>query len=747
MLKRAIVVLFCLLLAMPAWAARDFMLADIQVEGTKRVKVSDVLSSMSLRVGQTISMEDVDAAIQAIYRLGRFSDIAVESEDVTGGKLLSFILVERPLVRYVRFEGNEELDAGKLREVIKVRVPDIYDPYQVAQSIDAIKAAYVKEGYYAAQVSADSQINDDNESTVIFKVEEGPLVRIKSIRFEGNTRFDNSALRKAMETREKWLFSWLTGRGSYDELLLEQDLERIADLYYNVGHVRVKVRKPVISLVNDNKDMLLLIKIEEGSEYRIGNLDAQGDLIDGKDVLLDLAGLEPGAVFARDRLRQGVGRISDLYADQGYAYVNVAPLTRVNDEDQIIDVMFDIEQGPQVSVERITISGNTKTRDKVVRREMKLVEGELFSASAMKRSKARINNLGYFEAVDISTSEGSSPELIDVNVNVKERPTGTFSLGAGYSSVEGFVGQGSMTQENFLGRGWKMNLAASLGGESTTYQIGLTDPYFLDTRWVLGFELYKTDREWTDFSRKVTGGAVKGGHPVGEYSRLLVVYRYDDKEIYDVDPLASLIIREEEGQSTISSVTTSFSRNTTDDRLDPSRGGVLEASWEYAGIGGDENFSKYVLDYRHFWPLFWGTVFSLHGNVGYVQKTGDNSVPVDERFFLGGINSLRGFENREVGPRDPETGDHTGGDRAAYANAEYIFPLVPDVGIKGVVFFDVGNSWDADQEPFQDWRYSAGAGIRWRSPLGPLRLEWGYNLDPEPWEPDTKFEFMIGRFF
>ena len=747
MLKSFVTLLLFLLLATSAWAAEGFLVADIEVVGTSRVKVSDILGAISLRVGQSIFAEDVDRAIQSIYRLGRFSDISVEAEPLGEGKLLRFILVERPLVRGVRFEGNDELEESKLRETVMVKVPDIYDPYQVSRSIDAIKAAYVKEGYYAAQITADSEVNDDNESTVVFKIDEGPLVRIKEIRFEGNEVFDSGELRDAMETQEKWFLSWLTGRGNYDELLLEQDLERIADLYYNVGHVRVKVRKPVISLVNNNRNMLVLIKVEEGGQYRLGKIDAQGDLIDRKGEILNRVDLEPGDIFSREKLREGVVVVTDLYADKGYAYVNVAPLTRVNDAEQTIDIMLDIEQGPQVSIERINVSGNTKTRDKVIRREMKLIEGELYSASNLKRSKARINNLGFFETVDITTNEGSAPELIDVNVKVTERPTGTFSIGAGYSSVEGFVGQGSMTQENFLGRGWKLNLAGSVGGESTTYQIGLTDPYFLDTRWVLGFELYKTEREWTDFSRNVTGGALKGGHPVGEYSRILVVYRYDQKEIYDVDPNASLTIREEEGDSTISSITTSFTRNTTDNRLDPSTGGVLEVSWEYAGVGGDEKFSKYVADYRHFWPLFWGTVFSVHGNIGYVQDMGDEGVPVDERFFLGGINTLRGFESREVGPRDQVTGDFLGGDTAAFANLEYIFPLVPDVGIKGVAFFDIGNSWGDSQDMFDVWRYSAGGGVRWRSPLGPLRLEWGYNLDPEPWEPDTKFEFMIGRFF
>ena len=747
MIKRALVLFLCLLLAFPAWAAQVFTISDIVIQGNQRVKKDDILQAISIRPGQTVTPQDIDQAIQDIYRMGRFVDIAAGIEDWAGVDVLVFDLVERPLVRKIRFEGNDEFDDAKLQELITVRVPDIYDPAEVTRSVETIKAAYEQEGYYAAIVTADSHVNEENESLVTFRIKEGDLVRIKAIHFEGNTVFDEKELRKAMETREKWFLSWLTDRGNYNNLMISQDMERIADLYYNEGYVRVKVREPVISLVDDNKNMLLLINIDEGEQYFVEKINAQGDLIERKGEILNLVDLEPGDVFAWNKLRDGVVTITYMYAAQGYAYVNVAPLTRVDDEQKSIDIMLDIEQGPQVSVERINITGNTKTRDKVIRREMKLTEGELFSASDLKRSKARINNLGFFEAVDITTSEGSEPSLIDVDVNVKERSTGTFSVGAGFSSVEGFVGQGSITQENFLGRGWKLNLAGSLGGQSSTYHVGLTDPYFLDTRWVLGFELYRTDREWTDFSRKATGGAVKAGHPIGEYSRLLAVYRYEEKEIYDVSEFASQDIKDEEGKSTISSVTSTLSRSTVNNRLDPTQGGQSDLSWEIAGLGGTEKFSKYILDHRHFWPWKWDTVFSIHGQVGYVHAYGGKEIPLDERFFLGGINTLRGFENREVGPRNPLTGDYTGGDKEADFNFEFVFPLVKDIGLKGVTFFDIGNAWGEDEDFFEKWRYSVGAGIRWMSPMGPLRLEWGYNLDPYDWEDNSKFEFMIGRFF
>ncbi len=603
MFKRVLSLLICLSLALPAWAAQEFLLVDIIIKGNQRVQTADILNAMTIKPGKAVTPTDIDGAIEDVFKMERFADISAEISGDADASILTLKVVERPLVRNVRFEGNDKIKEEKLREVITVRVPDIYDPFEVAKSVDMVKAMYSTEGYYAAQVTADSHVNEKNETLVTFRIKEGEIVRVKDIRFEGNTVFDNGDLKDVMETKKKWFLSWMTGRGNYNEMLLQQDLERISDLYFNQGYVRVKVREPVISLVDNDKHMLLLIHIDEGPQYRLSNVDAEGDLIREKEGLLTLVDMKPGDVFSRNKLRAGVGAITDVYADQGYAYANVAPLTRTDDEKKLIDVMFDIEQGPQVSVDRIEITGNTKTRDKVIRREMKLVEGELFSATDLKRSKARINNLGFFEAVDVSTSPGSAEDKMNVNVNVQERATGTFSVGAGYSSVDGFVGQGSITQENFLGRGLRLNLAGSLGSNSTSYQLGVTDPYFMDTRWTLGFEIYQTEREWDEYTRDATGFALKAGHPVGEYSRLLAVYRLEFADVYDVDFFASDTIKDEEGTSTVSSVTTTYSYNTTDNRLDPSAGTDLSASWEFAGIGGTEHYSKYVLDVRHFWPF------------------------------------------------------------------------------------------------------------------------------------------------
>jgi len=314
--------------------------------------------------------------------------------------------------------------------------------------------------------------------------------------------------------------------------------------------------------------------------------------------------------------------------------------------------------------------------------------------------------------------------------------------------VDGLMLQGALSQENFLGRALRFDLSASLGGRSTTYRLGMLDPYFLDKNLAFGGDVYKTEREWTDFTRRTTGGDIKLGVPISENLKSFFIYRYEEKEIKDVDDDASDLIKDQEGRHTLSSITASLTRNTTDYRPDPTTGNISELSVEFAGLGGSERFVKYVADHRYFYPLpFWDMVFSTRGQVGYIQEMGGRDIPLDERFFLGGLSSMRGFESREVGPRDPETGDFYGGNKEAFVNVELIFPLIKDMKMKGVVFFDAGNAWATDEDFLDKLRYSVGAGVRWDSPMGPLRFEWGVNLDPEEFEEASVFDFSVGKMF
>jgi outer membrane protein insertion porin family len=776
MLRRAVVVLAvmtCLWISSAVAAGNGLTISDVRIDGIKRVDVASVEAVLSIKPGQVLDADGIDSDLRAIYALGHFEDVEASVEQQGDVVTLVYRVDERPLVRSIKLNGIKELKRSKVRGALTMRTPSLLHPRDLQESTAAIRQTYIDEGYYAVVVTSRVETDASNEATVYFDIIEGTKVTIDDITFEGNTVFSDRKLRGFMQTKEWWMFSWLTSGGTYNEAMLDNDRELIKDAYFNEGYIRVRVKQPLITLSEDRDEMDIHIEIDEGQQYYLGNMAVTGDLLKDEAELLGLLSFKSGDVFSREQLRKDIKRLNDFYADHGYAYVNVSPVTLINNEQRTVDVTFEIEQGVQVYIGRINIGGNTKTRDKVVRREMVLVEGDLYSASRLESSRKRINNLGFFSEVNVDTISTDKDELMDVQVDVKEQSTGTFSVGFGYSSVDGFIGQGSISQDNFLGKAWRLNLAGSFGGDSTTYQLGLLDPYFMDKNLALGFDLYRTDREWDEYSKEALGGKIKLGLPITYATRTFFIYKFEQKDIYDVDDLASYLIREQEGRSTLSSIYASLSTNTTDYRPDPSSGFMSEVSIEFAGLGGTERFVKTILDHRHFIPIKWGVVFSAHGQVGFVHKVGGEEIPIDERFYLGGINTMRGFENREIGPRVPaleyytdgdgkyvlnDDGsyatresasdyDYIGGVKEAFCNLELIFPLLKDAGLKGVVFFDIGNTWDQGEAFMSDLRYSTGMGIRWNSPLGPLRLEWGYNLDPKEYESDSKFDFSIGKFF
>lgn len=745
MLKGTLLTLCLLLLAVCA-SANSFKVSDVLVEGNNRIDLATILAAIPIKPGDQVTLEDVDQAMRSIFSLGRFADISAEMTDIQGGKVVTFVVSELPLVRTILFAGNDALGEEKLRTLVTVKAPELFNHAKLKASVRDIEKAYAEEGYHAATVEPKVETDDRNEATLTFNINEGEKILIDAIRFIGQRVFTEDELETAMETKERWWLSWLTGRGAYQEELVQVDLERLKALYYDKGYLDVKVAGPTVTLTEKNKYLDLLIEINEGPQYKTGAIDVKGDLLKPKSELLKLVRLQTGEVFSRGELRKSILALTDLYADQGYAYVNVVPLTSKDQKQLSVGLMLEIEQGAKVFIEKVQVRGNTKTRDKVIRRQIPLAEGEQYSASKIKEANRNIRNLGFFEEVNVTTSPGSELSQTTLNVDVKEQATGSFSLGFGYSSLDRFVTQGSVTQDNFLGYGVKFNLSASLSATRATFSLGVNEPYFLDTDWTLGGQLYSTEYAYDEYDEKRTGGSIRAGHPISENTRLYLSYRYEQTEILDIEPtVTSLFILDQDKESTRSSLTVELVHNDTDYHPDPSEGGVSEFSFEYAGLGGSENFVKTIAEHRQFFPFLWDTVFSINGEIGYIVQTGDQDIPIWERFYLGGINSIRGFRSRRVGPRDGN--DYIGGEKMAFLNFEYIFPIAKKLGLKGVVFYDTGNAWLESETFFSDMRNSVGAGIRWQSPLGPLRLEWGYNLAPRNDEEQAEFEFSMGRAF
>jgi outer membrane protein insertion porin family len=751
-----------------AASGEEEKIGDILIKGNRRIETAVILNVVKIKAGEPLDAEKVDGDIRAIYNLGHFQDVKAETGTGEKGLILTYRVVEKPIIREVRIEGNKEIKEEKIREAIELKLNSVFSPKELAKSAKKVKKLYADEGYYLAEVETTTVKKTDTEVRVVFKITEGDKVLITALRFEGNRAFTPRKLKKVMETSEKWFLSWLTGAGTYKEDVLKNDVNLIADLYFNDGYVNVKVGEPKVELAADKKGLAVTIGITEGDQFRAGSIGFKGDLLESEGELAKKVKLKQGDIFNRSLLRGDVFTLTDLYADKGYAFANITPISKVNIEQKTIDITFDFEKGEKVYIDRINISGNTKTRDKVVRRELKLAEGDLYGATPLKKSKQSLMNLGFFEEANISTVKGSAANKLNMNVEVKEKPTGTFSIGAGYSSLDGIIGQGSVQQANFLGLGLKANAAASLGSKSQTYNLGLTDPYFMDTKWTLGADLYRTKRDYIDYTRRATGGDIKAGYPLSDTVSIFGLYKYEQKEISSQsqalqDNIRRGLVIAPETDSTTSAIMTSISRNTTDYRIDPSSGMVNSLSAEFAGLGGTNRYARFVGNTTFFHPVSWGTVLSLRGELGYIRGLG-KEVPIDEKFYLGGINTIRGYGGRTVSPFVSSIAPiqdvngvvnltpiraFIGGNAEAFFNMEYQFPLLKEAGLKGLLFADAGNSYDGADKLFSRVLTSYGFGFRWFSPIGPLRLEYGIPVNPRAGidSKSGRLEFSIGSFF
>jgi len=747
-------------------------IAEIAVSGNRRIETAAILGAVKLKAGDTLFSDKTDADLRAIYKLGHFQDVRVTVRESDKGAVLTYVVVEKPVVRDIKFEGNKELSSDKLtKDALEIRRNTILSTKDLNRSVAKIKKMYGDEGYYLVEVTPLVDRKSATDMVITFKIDEGKKILIRSINFDGNSAFSAGKLRGVMETKEKWFLSWLTGAGTYKEEVLKNDALILADHYMNNGYINVKVGEPAVRLTDARDALEVSIGITEGEQYRIGDISFKGDMLEPASVLRSKLKAEQGSIFSRAVMRTDIGTLTDVYGDKGYAFANVNPQTKTDAAKKTVDVIFDMEKGELVYIDRIAISGNPKTRDKVVRREMRVTEGETFSATGMKRSKQNLMNTGYFEEANISTVKGSASNKLGVNVEVKEKPTGTFSIGGGYSSLDGFIGQGSVQQANFLGLGLKANLAGSIGGKSQTYSVGLNDPYFMDTKWYLGADIYRSEREYIDYSRRLTGGDIKTGYPLSDFVNLFFMYKYEIKELYNPQPAYKASNGNDPdnfplGTSSTSAILGSISHNNTDYRLDPSTGMINSLSAEYAGLGGSNKYARYLTDHTFFYPLYKKLIISTKLSLGYIQSVG-KPIPIDEKFYLGGIFSLRGYKARTVSPTDMRSLTssavpsaelvYLGGDKQYFGNVEITYPLLADVGVKAVAFFDYGNSFTDMSKAFatnpdknsSSLLFSYGGGIRWASPIGPLRLEYGIPLKTRSGidSKSGRFEFSIGTMF
>ena len=780
----------------PRWSGRP--VERIQFRGNRKVEDDAIRVNLLTRAGGLLDLGKLRDDVRAMWKMGFFADVTVEGELAAGGGVvLTFAVAEKPSVRKVLVSGNAEVELEKINDVLDLELDAIVDIAKIKRNRDKIADLYVEKGFYLASVDYEVKPANEAEVDVWFVVDEKSKVQIRDVEFIGNKDVADDKLRTIIATQSEGALSFLNDSGTYNQEAFERDLLIVSAYYWDQGYANVKVGTPQLRLSRDKRYMYLAIPIEEGPVYTVAKVDFRGDLIGTAADHAKKLSLTAGETFSRSAIAEDRERISNVYMDQGYAYANVSPMPRFDHVKHTVELSYEIARGKKVYFERISIRGNSKTRDKVIRREMKISEGELFNNTNLETSKKRINALGFFENVNVSTKRGSSDEFIEVNVEVSERATGTFQIGAGFSSVENFIAQAQVSQNNLFGRGQTLALQAQISGLRQLFLLRFVEPYFLDTNWTFAFDLYNQSRGFGSFSRNASGGTLSWGYPLSYEARAFLTYKLEDVGITtgragfsDLGatrtPIKAQSVANLFRGGVTSSLRASLSWDSRNNRLFPTEGWNHQVFAEYASeyTGSENKFVRwggYARHYRELWGPF---VLKLNAEVGVTTSTDPLGVPISERYLIGGIFDVRGFRPRSLGPilRTSQPGDvgqplgelPLGGNLQVIWNSEIEFPLFKRVGISGVVFYDMGNAYNLEDrycsglsrtssvespkfDPCFDLgrsltsgiRRSVGFGFRWFSPIGPLRFEWGIPLDRQAArnEEPLVFEFTIGNFF
>ncbi|MBK8480318.1 MAG: outer membrane protein assembly factor BamA [Proteobacteria bacterium] len=708
-LARRVAVLLLLgapLLALPAAAADAVVggrVSRVAIQGNRRVESDAIRAVLGTRVGNPLSPQQLASDVQAIWRLGYFDDVRVGLFGGEAARIVVFLLREKPAIAKIFVSGNDEIELEKINEALDLQRGAILNIAQVKRNVEKIRELYIEKGFYLAEVSYRLRRVADERVDILLKVTEHAKVTIRRITFIGNRRIPAAELAQYMETREGGHFSFVTSSGTYKQQDLERDMAAIAALYYDRGFVNVRIADPLVVLSPDRRYMYLTIHIREGETFRLGRVDVKGDLLWPRAQLLRELKVRPGETFSRSRLGLDVVELTNRYKNRGYAYANLTPLTNIDADKRVIDLTFEVQKGPVVTIERINVLGNSKTRDKVIRRELRIAEGDRFNQSQIDRSLGRVRALGYFESADLSTERGTADDRIVINLEVRERPTGTFQIGAGFSSVENFIAQAQVSQENLFGRGQRLSLQAQVSGLRQMFALSFSEPYFIDSRWTFGFEVYNSLRVFESFDRNAVGGTLTWGYPVLEDVHLFASYRGEQVDVTTRGRrglfgaglsqslpsgvrLANLF---NDGFTSSARVTLQWDRR--NNRLFPSKG-FFQAAWVEAAtnlLGSQNRFNRYGAFSRWYYPLFGPMILKLNGQIGVITSPDPNGVPIFERFFTGGIFDVRGFRPRSLGPRvfvleSPSPNArlfafNKGGNKELVLNAEVEFPIFEKV--------------------------------------------------------------------
>ncbi len=736
------------------FAQEGELVHSIKVQGNKRVDDSTILYYIKTEVGDPLSRIQIRKDIEAIYDLGQFKDIQVETDNVTEGVAVLFKVVEIPSIGGLKIVGNDKIDSEDITEQIGLKRGAAFHDQNIASSVEAINKLYETKGYFFAETKIETELTPDNLVDVTIRIKEDEKVRVEKIQFSGNKAFKDKTLRKQMETQEKTWYSFIDESGVYQKDILKLDVFRVEAWYQDHGYIRVSVLDPKIQVNKKEKAIYITIPVVEGSLYKVDSIVVNGDSTFTDEELFEVIESKKGEVYNVSKIREDVSRISDLYSSRGFAYADVNPVTKIIDDKKVVQLAMEIEKGKKVYVGKINILGNVSSRDNVIRREFRLSEGDLFDSQKLKRSKQRINNTQFFEDVKIDTKRGEDPDLIDITTTVTERPTGSISVGAGFSSVEKVIFTGSVSQNNLFGRGQRLVFSTSLSAIRSDFNLSFTEPRLFDTEILAGVDLFNRDQEFFSFDSRRRGGGIRFGKALTEYDWVGINYRYENVRVTNVEPQDVTEFLRNETRTT-SRIAPSYTRDTRDDFLNPSKGSRHVVRFEFAGgpLGGSD-FLKAGYEYTYYQSLIGKLVGAFHTEINWADAYNGDSVPAFERYFMGGANNLRGFNIRDVGPLNG-LGEPVGGTQSLLLNFELQYPF--SKAFRGFVFYDRGNvfgsgagtdiSSTAKTINLVDKRHSIGAGLRFLSPFGPIGFAYGVKLDQRSGEEIGEFHFTAGSSF
>ena len=748
MLVRQIgLVLFIFSLFVGIGAGAEESIYKIMILGNVKVEEGVIRGAIKSREGGPFSVEKVREDLRSIFDLGSFTDVQVDIKSNPQGKEVIFIVVEKPSIKDILLKGNSKVKLDDIKEKMTLTPRSILNLEKVKENSEQIRKLYFSKGYYGVKVEYKVDYLETNEAVVTFTISEGPKGHIQKIVFKGNKKIKSSQLKKLMATKRRNIFSIITKTGTLDEDILKNDLQLLTAYYFDQGYLDAKVSEPKIDLSNPKK-IRIEIEIAEGPRYHLGNVDFKGDLLTTKEALFKVLKIRRGDAYSNTVIRREVSALTEKFANQGYAYVEINPEIAVDSKNLLVHITFEIEKKKRVFYEKIQVVGNTKTRDKVVRREFVVAEGDLYNAAEMNKSRDRLKRTGYFKEVDFTTSRGSTEEKINLDVKVEEAPTGAITFGVGYSTIESVVGSASISDRNLFGRGYSGSLKFSLGFKTQNFRLSFTDPYFLGYPYAAGIDLYHERVEIFDtYSYKITGGDLRFGKELTDSLRIDAMYKLETIDVYNVADDASVIIQDQKGKRTTSAISITPSIDTRDDYFNPRRGGKHSLFIQNAGgiLGGDNYFVKVLGQTSWFFPLPLNSTLNLRAQAGIISPYGGKTLPIYEKFFAGGISTVRGFEYGRAGPVDVNE-EPIGAKKMVVFNTELIFPISREIGLKGALFFDVGKGFDKWSQ-ITPLRFGAGPGVRWYSPFGPIHIDLGFNLNPKKGEKGHVIEFTAGTVY